>query len=128
MKRGGVLKAENYVDIGFDTEYTAEDNSAERTLLSVQFSLGRDKSKMYVIRKREGLSSKELLDYTLKFLKEMNVEPRKHIYLIAHFAIAELSKINDFYDEYETVKNGREIMIKPRVSEFNKAISWQKHF
>jgi hypothetical protein len=100
LKRGRVLK--DYVDVGFDTEFTSEDNSADRELLSVQFSLGRGKSSIYYINKREGISSRELLDYALRFLSEQGVEPRKHIFLIAHFAIAELSKINDFYDEYLT--------------------------
>lgn len=128
LKRGRALKPENYVDIGFDTEFTVEDNSADRKLLTLQFSLGRGRSRMYEIRKREGLMSQELLDYALKFLKEQNVESRKHIYLIAHFAIAELSKVNDFYEPYKLMKGEREITIRPRVSEFNKAIKWEKRF
>jgi hypothetical protein len=124
LKRGRVLK--DYIDIGFDTEFTSEDNSADRELLSIQFSLGRGKSAVYYINKREGISSRELLDYVLKFLAEQGAEQSfKHIFLIAHFAIAELSKINDFYDEYMS-KDG--FMTRPRVSEFNKAIMWQRAF
>lgn len=123
LKRGRVLK--DYVDIGFDTEFTSEDDSAERELLSLQFSLGRDRSSIYYVNKRAGISSSELLDYALKFLAEQRVEPRKHIFLIAHFAIAELSKISDFYDEY-TTDDG--VMMRPKVSEFNKAINWQRRF
>jgi len=123
LKRGRVLK--DYIDVGFDTEFTSEDNSADRELLSVQFSLGRDKSSIYYINRREGISSRELLDYTLRFLSEQGVESRKHIFLIAHFAIAELSKISDFYDEYMTHDG---IMMRPKVSEFNKTILWQRRF
>ena len=126
LKRGRVLK--DYIDIGFDTEFTPEDSSADRELLSVQFSLGRGRSKVYYIGKREGISSLELLDYTLKFLAEQDVEPRRHIFLIAHFAIAELSKVKDFYDEYESVEAGRAVRVKPKVSEFNKAVMWQRRF
>ena len=123
LKRGRVLK--DYVDIGFDTEFTAEDDSAERELLSLQFSLGRGRSSIYYVNKRAGVSSRELLDYALRFLSEQSVEPRKHIFLIAHFAIAELSKISDFYDEYMTHDG---VMMRPKVSEFNKAINWQRRF
>jgi hypothetical protein len=123
LKRGRVLK--DYVDVGFDTEFTAEDNSADRELLSLQFSLGRGRSGIYYINRKAGITSHELLDYTLKFLAEQGVEPRKHIFLIAHFAIAELSKISDFYDEY-MMHDG--IMMRPKVSEFNKAILWQRRF
>jgi hypothetical protein len=124
LKRGRVLK--DYVDVGFDTEFTSEDSSADRELLSLQFSLGRGKSSIYHVNKREGISSRELLDYTLRFLAEQGVEPPKHVFLIAHFGIAELSKISDFYDEYGATVNGVEIMMRPRIAEFNKAISWQK--
>jgi len=123
LKRGRMLK--DYVDVGFDTEFTSEDNSAERELLSLQFSLGRGRSSIYYINRKAGITSHELLDYTLKFLAEQGVEPRKHIFLIAHFAIAELSKISDFYDEYMTHDG---IMMRPKVSEFNKAILWQHRF
>ena len=123
LKRGRMLK--DYVDVGFDTEFTSEDNSAERELLSLQFSLGRGLSSIYYINRKAGITSHKLLDYTLKFLAEQGVDPRKHIFLIAHFAIAELSKISDFYDEYMTHDG---IMIRPKVSEFNKAILWQRRF
>jgi hypothetical protein len=123
LKRGRVLK--DYVDVGFDTEFSSEDNSAERELLSLQFSLGRGRSALYQINKREGVSARELLDYTLRFLSEQGVEASKHIFLIAHFAIAELSKIHDFYEEYE-VEEG--VKMRPKVSEFNKAVMWQRRF
>ena len=123
LKRGRVLK--DYVDVGFDTEFTSEDNSADRELLSVQFSLRRGKSAIYYVNRREGISARELLDYTLRFLSEQGVEPRKHIFLIAHFAIAELSKVNDFYDEYLAADG---FTMRPKVSEFNKAILWQRRF
>lgn len=123
LKRGRMLK--DFIDVGFDTEFSSEDNSADRELLSVQFSLGRGKSSIYYVNKRSGISARELLDYTLRFLSEQSVEPRKHIFLIAHFAIAELSKINDFYDEYETADG---VKLRPKVSEFNKAINWQRRF
>lgn len=122
LKRGRVLK--DYVDVGFDTEFTSEDNSADRELLSLQFSLGRDRSSIYYINKKS-IKTRELLDYSLRFLAEQSIELHKHIFLIAHFAIAELSKISDFYDEYLTPEG---IMMRPKVAEFNKAISWQRHF
>ena len=123
LKRGRMLK--DFVDVGFDSEFTSEENSADRELLSLQFSLGKGKSSIYYINKREGISSEELLNYTLKFLNEQGAEPAKHIYLICHFAIAEVSKINDFYDEY---KHKRGFMTRPKVSEFNKALRWEKNF
>lgn len=123
LKRGRVLK--DYVDIGFDTEFTSEDNSAERELLSLQFSLGRGRSAVYYVNRRAGITSRELLDYMLKFLAEQHVKPRKHIFLIAHFAIAELSKISDFYDEFITADG---VKLRPKISEFNKAILWQRRF
>ena len=123
LKRGRVLR--DYIDIGFDTEFTSEDNSADRELLSLQFSLGRAHSAIYHVNRREGISAHELLDYTLRFLSEQGVELCKHIFLIAHFAIAELSKVNDFYEEYE-VEEG--VKMRPKVSEFNKAINWQRRF
>jgi len=123
LKRGRMLK--DYVDIGFDTEYSSEDNSAERELISLQFSLGRGRNQIYYINKREGIGSEELLNYALRFLNEQEVEPKRHIYLISHFAIAELSKVNDFYEEYVTDEGYR---TRPRVSEFNKAIRWEKRF
>jgi len=122
LKRGRMLR--NYVDIGFDSEYTSEDNSAERTLISIQFSLGKGRNRIFCINKREGISSEELLNYALRFLNEQQVEPKKHVYLIVHFGIAELSKINDFYDEY--IKDGYKT--RPRVAHFNKAVRWQKSF
>lgn len=122
LKRGRILK--NYVDIGFDTEFTSEENSGDRELISLQFSLGKGLSTVYYINKREGISSNELLEYVLRFLNERNVEPKKHIYLIAHFAVAEISKINDFYDEY--VKG--DFKTRPKVSQFNKAMRWEKSF
>lgn len=123
LKRGRLLK--DYVDVGFDSEFTAEENSAERELLSLQFSLGKGKTSVYYIKKREGISSEELLNYVLKFLNEQGAEPKRHIYLISHFVIAELSKINDFYDEYEYKG---EFRTRPKVSEFNKALRWEKNF
>jgi len=123
LKRGRLLK--DYIDVGFDTEFTAEPNSAERELISLQFSLGKGATSIYYINKREGIGSEELLDYTLKFLNEHGVEPRRHIYLISHFAIAELSKVKDFYDEYE---GQRGFKVRPKVSEFNKAVRWEKYF
>lgn len=123
LKRGHMLK--DYVDVGFDTEFTSEDNSADRELLSLQFSLGCGRSSIYYLNKRSGISARELLDYALRFLSEQSVEPRKHIFLIAHFAIAELSKINDFYEEYVTADG---VKMRPKVSEFNKAILWQRRF
>jgi len=123
LKRGRLL--EDYIDIGFDTEFTAEPNSADRELISLQFSLGRGKMSVYYINRREGISSEELLSYALKFLNEQGVEPRKHVYLISHFAIAELSKINDFYKDYE---GQRGFKVRPKISEFNKAMRWEKSF
>jgi hypothetical protein len=122
LKRGRTLK--DYVDVGFDTEFTAEPNSADRELISMQFSLGKGKTAVYYVNKREGVSSEELLEYVLKFLNENGAEPAKHVYLISHFAIAELSKISDFYDEY--VKG--EFKVRPKVSEFNKAMRWERNF
>ena len=126
LKRDRFLKS--VVDIGVDTEFTAEDVSTDRELLSLQFSLGIGHSTVYYINKREGITSHELLDYALKFLAENGVEVPKHIFLISHFAIAELSKVSDFYDEYERFEAGRIIKARPRVAEFNKAISWQRRF
>jgi hypothetical protein len=123
LKRGRMLK--NYVDIGFDTEYTSEDNSAERELISLQFSLGKGKSRVYYVNKQEGISSEELLNYAVRFLNEEGVEPKRHIFLIAHYAIAELSKINDFYDEYTAEKGYK---TRPKVSQFNKAVRWERRF
>jgi hypothetical protein len=123
LTRGRMLK--DYVDVGFDTEFTSEDNSVDRELLSLQLSLGRGRSSIYYVNRREGISSQELLDYALKFLAEQHVNVGKHVFLISHFAIAELCKINDFYDEYMT-RDG--FMARPKVSEFNKAIMWQRRF
>lgn len=122
LKRGRILK--DYIDVGFDTEFTPEPNSADRELISMQFSLGKGATALYYVNKKEGVSSDELLEYTLKFLNEHNAEPATHIYLIAHFGIAELSKVNDFYDEY--LKD--EFKVRPKVSQFNKAIRWEKSF
>jgi len=126
LKRDRFLKS--VVDIGFDTEFTTEDFSSERELLSVQFSLGVGKSVCYAVNKREGITSHELLDYALRFMKENGVEKPKQIFLISHFATAELSKISDFYDEYEKIENGHAVKVRPRVAEFNKAISWSRRF
>lgn len=123
LKRGRMLK--NYIDVGWDSEYTSEDNSSERTLLSMQFSLGKGKSRIYYVKKREGVSSEELLDYVLKFLDEQGAEPKKAIYLISYLAQAELSKIKDFYEEFQGEEGW---LIRPEVHEFNKAISWEKKF
>jgi hypothetical protein len=46
LKRGRMLK--DYIDIGFDTEFTSGDNSAERELLSLQFSLSQLARRNYV--------------------------------------------------------------------------------
>jgi len=40
LTRGYALKPESYIDVGFDTEYTSEDDSSKKTLLTLQFSLG----------------------------------------------------------------------------------------
>ena len=126
LKRGRMLK--DYVDVGFDTEFTPEPNSADRELLTLQFSLGKGATALYYINRVEGISSDELLEYVLKFLNENNAEPTKHIFLIVHFGIAELSKVNDFYDEYEKTVDQRIVKVRPKVSQFNKAIRWEKSF
>jgi hypothetical protein len=126
LKRGRMLK--DYVDVGFDTEFTAEPNSEDRELISLQFSLGKGATAVYYVNKREGVSSEELLEYVLKFLNENNAAPSKNIFLIAHFGIAELCKVNDFYNEYEKSVEERTIKVRPKVSEFNKAIRWEKSF
>ena len=126
LKRGRMLK--DYVDVGFDTEFTPEPDSADRELLSLQFSLGKGATSLYYINRVEGISSGELLEYALKFLNENNAAPTKHIFLIVHFGIAELSKISDFYDEYEKTVDERIVKVRPKVSQFNKAIRWEKNF
>jgi hypothetical protein len=124
LKKPRMLK--DFLDLGFDTEYSSEDNSAERELLSVQLSLGKGKSRVYDINRVRGVTSKELLEIVLGFLKEFNVKPAKHIYLIAHYAIAELNKISDFYDEYEKTVNGRVIKVRPKIRPFTGGMSWSK--
>lgn len=131
LKRGFRLKEENYIDIGFDCEwqgYPREDGSDfsnERTLLTVQFSLGRGQSRMYRIMRKGGLASRELLGYVLKFLDELGVEPKKDIYLITYFALAELSMISDFYEKYDTPEGFK---IAPQINEYHKCAFWDKHF
>lgn len=122
LKRGRVLK--NCIDIGFDTEYTSADSSADAELISLQFSLGRNRSAIYYINSVAGVTSHQLLDYALKFLRSQDVQPAKDIYLITHYGIAELSKVSDFYDEY--FDEAKQITVRPRVNQFNGAISWHK--
>ena len=124
LKRPRMLK--NYVDVGFDTEFTSEKDSSKRELLTLQFSLGKNKTRLYEIRKVKGVRSRELLNYTLNFLNEFNVDAPKHIFLIVHFGIAELSKVSDFYDEYFDVEKG--FSVKPKISQFNGAIYWMRKF
>ena len=124
LKRGKVLK--HCVDIGFDTEFTSEDNSAHAELLSLQFSLSRGKSAIYYINSVAGITSHQLLAYVLQFLESQGIFAEKDIYLITYYGIAELSKISDFYEPYFDAF--RKIMIRPRLNQFNGAISWSKKF
>jgi hypothetical protein len=119
MTRGTRLREENYIDVGFDTEYTSEDDSSKHTLLSLQFSLGRGRSAIYYVNRVGGIASRELLDYTLKFLESQNVEPKKSIYLIVYFGLAELSCISDFCEAYDTPEGYK---VYPNINEYNKIV------
>lgn len=104
LKKPRILK--KYVDIALDFEFT------ENKLLSIQFALTKDKTKIYYWHK-PSISSVELLTLVLDFLQ--GEIKQKNIYLIVHFGQAELSKINDWH-------------INARFNQFNKAIAWRKSF
>lgn len=124
----------NYIDVGFDTEFTAEDDSNQHELLSLQFSLGRGRSAIYHVNRAGGITAHELLDYVLKFLESQGVsEVSDHIYLIAFFASAEISCIRDFYEEYDAREKQpdgmfRTVKQRPRMAEYHKAMSWSRKF
>jgi len=99
----GANPVKNPVIIGFDTEWHPKTGQ----LLSIQFAIEKDGellSKLYYIDK---LDTRSLMKYILMFLKEteVHVKTRKmkkvRIYLIAHFALAEISKITDHLSEFK---------------------------
>lgn len=93
----------NPIIIGFDSEWHPETG----LLLSVQFAMERNSellSKVYYVSE---LDTRSLLNHVLNFLGETGVrtETRKmkkvRIYLVAHFALAEISKIADYLSEFK---------------------------
>jgi len=87
------------VPVGFDSEFHPETGE----LLSIQFAIikeGKLLSKLYYC---SDLDAKSLLEYVLRFLKEIEIDiPKKpRIYLIAHFAQAEISKIRGYLRDFK---------------------------
>jgi hypothetical protein len=87
--------------IGFDSEW----NPKSGELISIQFAIVKNDnlhSRIYYVNE---LSTKGLFEYVLRFLNEAQVSlsgmPRVRIYLIAHFAQSEISKITDFLEEWK---------------------------
>ena len=122
-KRASLFKKDTYVDLGYDCEYSSEADSADRELLSIQFSLGTGHSAIYHVNKQY-LSSAELLQYALDFLKSQGVTPQHRIFLITFFGIAELSRISDFYEKFFDDKVQR--LVRPLLREHNRAIEWSR--
>jgi len=96
----------NPIIVGFDSEW----NSETGRLLSVQFAT-ENSAKVYYIHE---LNAKTLLNYVLKFLKLRTIG-KTRIYLICHFAQADISKISNYLSDF-----------KLRV--FNKAMSAEMIF
>jgi len=84
--------------LGFDTEFH------EDRLLSVQLALtdneGKLKSKC-IMENLEGYDAKRLLKDALDFMLECGVQPFNRIYLIAHFAIADIGKLKDCLKDFK---------------------------
>lgn len=87
--------------IGFDSEW----NPKNGELISIQFAIVKNDnwhSRIYYVNE---LSTKGLFEHVLRFLSETQVSlvgmPRVRIYLIAHFAQSEISKITDFLQEWK---------------------------
>jgi len=89
--------------IGFDSEWNPETGE----LISIQFAIAKNGelfSRVYYVNE---LSTQSLLEHVLKFLGEAQIlewlsgvaKPR--IYLIAHFAQSEISKIKGFLKEWK---------------------------
>jgi hypothetical protein len=97
--------------VGFDSEWNAETGE----LLSVQFAT-ENLAKVYYTHK---LNAKTLFNHVLKFLKAAQItrcaRGKIRIYLICHFAQADISKISDYLSDF-----------KLRV--FNKAMSAEMIF
>jgi hypothetical protein len=84
--------------LGFDTEFH------EDRLLSVQLALmdneGKLKSKC-IMEKLEGYDAKRLLKDALDFMFECGVQPFNRIYLIAHFAVADLGHLKNCLKDFK---------------------------
>jgi len=98
VRKGRVKYA---VIVGFDSEWNPE----SRELLSIQFAVVKNGSlfsKVYYVTE---LSTKNLFEHVLKFLGEAQVSlsgmPKVRIYLIAHFAQSEISKIRNYLKEWK---------------------------
>ena len=84
--------------LGFDTEFH------EDRLLSVQLSLRNNegilKSKC-IMENLESYDAKRLLKDALDFMLENGVQPFNRIYLIAHFAVADIGKLKDCLKDFK---------------------------
>ena len=84
--------------LGFDTEFH------EDRLLSVQLALmdneGKLKSKC-IMENLEGYDAKRLLKDALDFMLENGVQPFNRIYLIAHFAVADLGHLKNCLKDFK---------------------------
>jgi len=87
--------------IGFDSEWNPETGE----LLSIQFAVVKNGSLFSRVYYVNELSTQSLLVHVLNFLSEAKVvlsgisKPR--IYLVAHFAQSEISKIRDYLKEWK---------------------------
>lgn len=103
----------NYIDIAWDTEYKITlgdlDEKGYRevidsTLISMQFALDEERTAIYYPL-NAGITWRELLEYTLRFLAAHNVtipetaSGRRHIWYITFYSLAELSQIVNYRDE-----------------------------
>jgi hypothetical protein len=87
--------------IGFDSEWNPETGA----LISIQLAIVKNSeifSKIFYVNE---LTTKSLFEHVLKFLSEAQVSPsgmpRARIYLIAHFAQSEISKIKGFLRDWK---------------------------
>ena len=100
--------------IGFDSEF----NPRTGQLISVQFALiknGQLESELFYLN---SLTSQDMLGCILRFLADVGIAVRAEkprIYLVCHFASAEISKIKDYLKEF-------------RIKVYNKAMSGEGEF
>jgi len=102
------------VILGFDSEFSPRTSE----LISVQFAVvknGELRSNLFYL---DSLTAQDLLGYVLIFLGETGIAIRvekPRIYLVSHFAQAEISKVRDYLKEF-------------KIKVYNKAMSGEGEF